>query len=276
MKRCPLQEALFRKALATWHLSEEGSLLERIERMVEPAILAGFFGIDATQIVCGLQYHLGGSEDTRQLAALAGINAADRVLDVCSFLGGPAVQLAETFGCHVTGIDLSERATLAAERIRILAGMEDRLAYVRGDAAHMPFRDGSFTVVWNQASFEHNPAWLCEFDRLLQPGGRLALVFEFRPAGGPKRPHDQRWTFEEMAQRVKAMGYRITHLEDLAEREITLGWQALIQRLEARHDVYAHAFGEAWVHAARKEFEGEIAAMRRGEWSNGRLIAIKP
>lgn len=271
-----MQEDRFREMLATWQLPEKGTLLERIERMVEPAILAGFFGSDATQIVCGLQYHLGGTEDTRQLAELAGIRASDRVLDLCCFLGGPAVQLVETYGCHVTGIDISKRAILAAQRIRNLAGLQGRLAYVRGDVAHTPFRDGSFTVIWNQASFEHNSAWLCECDRLLCSGGRLALVFEFRPVSAPQRTDDFRWTFEEMAQRIEAMGYQITHLEDLTEREITLGWQALIQRLKTRHDLYARALGEAWVRAAHEEFENEIAAMRRGEWSNGRLIAIKP
>lgn len=262
--------------ISAWELPAQGTLLERIEAMVEPAILAGAFGSSPTQMVCGLQYHLGGAEDTRQLAELAGIGPADHVLDVCCFLGGPAVQLATEHGCRVTGIDLSEPAILAARRIASLAGLQHRLAFEVADAAHTPFADAAFDVVWNQGSLDHDPAWLAEFDRLLRPGGRLALVFEVRPAQTTPAPGDGRWTLAEMAARVEAMGYRIATLDDLTEREITLGWQALARRLEERRDVYFAALGEAWVQAALHEFQQEIAAMRRGDWSNGRIIAFKP
>ncbi len=265
-----------RDLIAAWQLPAGGALLERIEAMVEPAILAGHFGSGRTQIVSGLQYHLGGAEDTRQLAELAQIGPADHVLDVCCFLGGPAVQLVAGYGCRVTGIDISETAILGARRIAALAGLEERLAFEVTDAAAMPFADGAFDVIWNQGSLNHDPAWLREFDRLLRPGGRLALVFEVRPAQSAPAPGDYRWTLDEMAARVRGMGYRITVLDDLTEREIALGWQALARRLEERREVYVAALGEAWVQASLAEFQQEIAAMRRGEWSNGRMIAHKP
>ena len=261
---------------AQWSLPEGASLLDRIEAMVEPAILAGAFGDSRTLAVCGLQYHLGGAEDTRQLAELANITAADHVLDVCSFLGGPAVHLAATFGCQVTGIDLSPTAIAAARRIADLADLHHLLFYEIADAAHMPFPDASFSVIWNQGSLNHDPAWLAEFDRLLRPGGRLALVFEHRPGAGPPRDHDNRWTMQETVQRIASMGYEVQHLQDLTEREITLGWERLLQRLDTRRDVYLAACGMEWSEAARQEFREEIAAMRRLEWSNARLVATKP
>lgn len=262
--------------IASWAWPGAGPLKDRIETMVEPAILAGAFGDSRTLAVCGLQYHLGGAEDTRQLAQLAGITVDDHVLDVCCFLGGPAVQLAATFGCHVTGIDLSPTAIAGARRIAELAHLQHLLRYEKADAAHMPFPDASFSVVWNQGSLNHDPAWLAEFDRVLRPGGRLALVFEHRPAGGPLREHDERWTMQETAERVSAMGYEIQHLEDLTEREITLGWERLLQRLDERREAYLAARGPEWIEAAKQEFRDEIAAMRRLEWSNARLIAVKP
>ncbi|MFO7698552.1 MAG: methyltransferase domain-containing protein [Anaerolineae bacterium] len=262
--------------IATWTWPETGSALERAEAMVEPAILAGAFGDSRTLAVCGLQYHLGGEEDTRQLAEQAGITAADHVLDVACFLGGPALQLAETYACQITGVDLSPLAIAGARRIAQLAGLEHLLRYEVADAAHMPYPDGAFSVIWNQGSLNHDPAWLEEFDRVLRPGGRLALVFEHRPAQGPRREGDSRWTIAETAARVAASGYEIRHLDDLTEREIALGWQRMIRRLDERREVYLAAKGAEWIEAARKEFIEEIAAMRRLEWSNARLIAIKP
>ncbi|MHB1317593.1 MAG: class I SAM-dependent methyltransferase [Anaerolineae bacterium] len=261
--------------ISDWTWPDTGSAPERAEAMAEPAILAGAFGDSRTLAVCGLQYHLGGAEDTRQLAELARVSAADHVLDVACFLGGPALQLADSRGCQVTGIDLNPVAVAGASRLAQLAGLEHLLRYEVADAAHLPFPDGHFSVIWNQGSLNHDPAWLREFVRVLCPGGRLALVFEHRPESGPRREGDTRWTMNETAAQVAALGYEIQHLEDLTEREITLGWERMIRRLDERRAIYLAAKGAAWIGAARKEFRQEIAAMRRLEWSNARLIAAK-
>jgi hypothetical protein len=81
---------------------------------------------------------------------------------------------------------------------------------------------------------------------------------------------------QEAAARIAALGFEIRHLEDLTEREITLGWERMIRRLDERRQVYLAALGADWIEAARTEFREEIAAMRRLEWSNARLIAVKP
>lgn len=81
---------------------------------------------------------------------------------------------------------------------------------------------------------------------------------------------------QETVQRIATMGYEVQHLQDLAEREITLGWEPLLQRLDTRQDIYLAACGVEWIEAARREFSDEIAAMRRLEWSNARMVATKP
>jgi SAM-dependent methyltransferase len=54
------------------------------------------------------QFHTRGLAATAELAKLAGITADMSVLDVGSGVGGPARFLAATYGCRVTGVDLSE------------------------------------------------------------------------------------------------------------------------------------------------------------------------
>lgn len=53
------------------------------------------------------EFHFRGRKATLELARQMKLDASSRVLDIGSGLGGPARTLAEEYGCHVTGIDLT-------------------------------------------------------------------------------------------------------------------------------------------------------------------------
>ena len=53
------------------------------------------------------EFHIRGRKATLELAEGLKLTANSRVFDLGSGLGGPARTLAETYGCHVTGIDLT-------------------------------------------------------------------------------------------------------------------------------------------------------------------------
>jgi len=191
-------------------------------------------------------------------------------------MGGPALQLSETYGCTVTGVDLWDTPLWAAQRIAHTCDMRDQLFYVKTNVATLPFSDASFSVVWNQCSLEHNPAWIAAFDRVLAPGGRMALTFQH--CGKTRDPADPfgRWSIEDLCGMLRARGYAIQHAEDISERDIEIGWREMIVRLERERAAYCRRFGDDWVRQARAEFEGEIARMRAGAWGNGRIVAQKP
>src|SRR5690242_9740193 len=54
------------------------------------------------------ELHLGWLPATKRLAADLGLKAGMHVLDVGSGIGGPARNFADSLGCRVTGIDLTE------------------------------------------------------------------------------------------------------------------------------------------------------------------------
>src|SRR5919197_1276977 len=78
------------------------------------------------------QFHTRGLAATAELAELAGITADMSVLDVGSGVGGPLRFLAATYGCRVTGVDLSEPFVDAA-RYLTDEFPPDSHCYARGD-----------------------------------------------------------------------------------------------------------------------------------------------
>ena len=272
-----MPEDRLEREIATWRLPDDRRpLLDRIESMVRPALFAGHFGVSFTRFVCGFQYHLGGEQDTRELADLAHVTRNDHILDVCCFLGGPAVQLAHQIGCKVTGVDVSVGTVVAANCIAGIAGLSDLARFVAADASSLPFPDASFSVVWCQGSLEHNQGWLSEFDRVLKSHGRLALTFQTRgpSAQSPGGPFS-RWTLSDLEELLLEMGYKVERAQDITERDIEIGWKALDRKLTRLEGEFARALGEEWVHQAHRSFHEEIVAMRSGKWGNGRIIAAK-
>jgi len=264
------------KVIENWqlpHKADSKSCLPAIEKLVSPAITKGFFGSSPTLLVSGLQYHLSGKTDTEELAKLANISPDEHILDVCCFLGGPAIQLAESFGCRVTGVDISENCIAAAKKLVTLCSLKNLVNFYVADAESLPFKDSQFSVVWSQGSLKHARTWLQEFDRVLKYRGQLALTFATRGENPDK--NSPKWSLKDIKEIIKSLGYSIKHVEDITERDIKTGWKALTKKLKKDEGNYVKILGKAWVQKAYQKFENEIQQMRTGVWGNGRIVATK-
>jgi SAM-dependent methyltransferase len=122
------------------------------------------------------QFHLRGILATEELARAAGLEPSRPVLDLGCGIGGPARYLADTFGCVVTGVDLSPGFIDAARYLTARCALSDRVTFQAGDALHLPFEDGSFDAVFLQhvaMNIEDRPALYAEVRRVLARGGRF-------------------------------------------------------------------------------------------------------
>ena len=100
------------------------------------------------QQLAGLdQFHTLGLAATAELAKLAGIAADMSVLDVGSGVGGPARFTAATYGCRVTGVDLSQPFVDAARYLTERTGQSGQVSFETASALDLPFNDGLFDVV---------------------------------------------------------------------------------------------------------------------------------
>jgi len=123
------------------------------------------------------QFHTRGLGATVELARLAGITAEMSVLDVGSGVGGPARFLAATYGCRVTGVDLSAPFVDAARYLTECTGQSAQVSFQTASALELPFDDGYFDVVLLQhvAMNIANRAQLYrEIRRVLKSDGRFA------------------------------------------------------------------------------------------------------
>jgi|HubBroStandDraft_2_1064218.scaffolds.fasta_scaffold63188_1 sarcosine/dimethylglycine N-methyltransferase len=137
------------------------------------------------------QFHTRGLAATVELAKLAGIAAAMSVLDVGSGLGGPARFLAATYGCQVTGVDLSEPFVDGARYLTERTGQGERVSFETASALELPFDDGHFDVVLLQhvaMNISDRARLYREIRRVLKLGGRFAIYDVVLNSGDPHYP----------------------------------------------------------------------------------------
>jgi sarcosine/dimethylglycine N-methyltransferase len=137
------------------------------------------------------QFHTRGLAATVELAKLAGITADMLVLDVGSGVGGPARFLAATYGCRVTGVDLSEPFVDAARYLTERTGQGELVSFETASALELPFDDGHFDVALLQhvaMNIADRVLLYREIRRVLKLSGRLAIYDVVLSSGDPHYP----------------------------------------------------------------------------------------
>jgi len=157
-------------------------LTERLKAVLGP----GTQQLTPQQLAPLDQFHTRGLAATADLAKLIGITADMSVLDIGCGVGGPARFLAETYGCRVTGVDLSEPFVEAARYLTARTGQSDRISFQAANALSLPFSEGAFDVVLLQhvaMNIADRPSLYHEIRRVVKEGGRFA-TFDVVLAGG--------------------------------------------------------------------------------------------
>jgi len=176
------------------------------------------------------EFHIRGRKATLELAGYLNLDASSRVLDIGSGLGGPARTLAETFGCHVTGIDLTQAFCDAATTLSAWVGLSGRVSFRQGDATRLPFDEASFDaamtlhVAMNIAAKDRMYA---EARRVLKPGSRF-VVYDVLQGEGGEVLYPVPWAREPsishlatpaaMPSLLSDAGFKVAKVEDSTEQ----------------------------------------------------------
>jgi len=180
------------------------------------------------------EFHIRGRQATLELAERMNLTGGCQVLDIGSGLGGPARTLAETFGCRVTGIELTPDFCAAAAVISGWLALSDKVRFVHGDATDLPFEPDSFDAAMTIHAAMNIPAKDALYGsvtRVLKPGSRFVVYDVLQGEGGPvlnpvpwaRDPSISHLaTPEEMRQLLTEAGFEI--LDETDTTEISLVW----------------------------------------------------
>ena len=240
------------------------------------------------EMLMGEQIHVGGEKETDVLAQKAGVAASSVVLDVCSALGGPARHLARTIGCRVVGLDATPKMHNEAVRRTKEAALEETVSFKLGNALDMPFRAGTFDVVWGQDAWCYitdKERLVRECARVLKPRGVVAFTDWLET--GPMS--DEQWTalntfmvfpyletLDGYAHLAESAGLKVAEREDLTPdfaRHVQMYLDALTDRHRA---AIVAAYGQPMYDDVEKGLRMWRDASAAGQVGRGRLIARKP
>src|SRR6516165_1755861 len=146
-----------------------------------------FQRLTTTDLATVDEFHIRGRKATLELAEKMNLNADSNVLDIGSGLGGPARTLAETYGCRVTGIDLTQAFCDAAAAMSDWVGLSKRVSFRQGDATNLPFADKQFDAAMTihvAMNITNKDKMYAEARRVIKPGGVFAVYDVLQGEGG--------------------------------------------------------------------------------------------
>lgn len=190
--------------------------------------------LSAADLSAADEFHLGWLAATRALALDLGLARGMHVLDVGSGIGGPARFFAETHGCRVTGIDLTEEFVHVATELTRRCGLSELVSFKQGSALDLPFDAGTFdgaTLIHVGMNIADKARLFENVRRVLKPGA-LFGVYEVMRAGEGDLPYPMLWaqtietSFVEAPETYRrlltAAGFKIEREENRREFVLNL------------------------------------------------------
>ncbi len=115
----------------------------------------------------------------KSMAGLVRLDENTKVLDIGAGYGGAARHLAQTYGCKVWCLNLSEKENERNRQKSKESNLEHLIQVFEGCFEDLPFGDGFFDVIWSEDAILHSgekPTVIREAARVLRQGGEFVFT----------------------------------------------------------------------------------------------------
>ena len=160
----------------------------------------------------------GGITATNWLIEQGQFSKDSHVLEVACNMCTTSIELAQTYGCSIEGVDRDPKALEKARANICEAGLDELVHVQQANAMKLPFPDDSFDIIIYEAMLtmlgdEAKIKAIKEYLRVLNPGGRLLT-------------HDVSFTEERMGEQLASLRQTINaNVEPLH----VANWQKLFE-----------------------------------------------
>ena len=141
------------------------------------------------------EFHIGGRMATRSFLDQIGIRPEDHVLDVGCGIGGASRFAARTYGCQVTGMDLTEEYVETGNTLCSWLGLENRVKLSQGNALAMNLPDATVDKAFMLhvgMNIPDKASLAMEVWRVLRPGGVVG-IYDIMEVGGDQLKYPVPW-----------------------------------------------------------------------------------
>lgn len=230
------------------------------------------------------EFHLGWRAATGGLASRLDLNAKVHVLDIGSGLGGPARYFAETYGCHVSGIDLTPEFVETANALTRRCGLADRVTFRQASALALPFPDRAFdaaTLIHVGMNIGDKSKLFSEMRRVLRDGARIGVYDVMHERPGDDVPFPMPWaaspvtsfleTPETYRRLLDEAGFALSSERD--QRELVLTLSREMREKAATHGTPLLGLHTLMGPASKERLTNVMTTLERGTIAPIEMIA---
>ena len=251
---------------------------------------AAFYGSDLARMLLGDSFHPGGTQLTDRLGQLTQLTRDSRVLDVAAGRGTSAFHLAQSFGCEVVGVDLSEDNVKLATEEASIRGVANVVSFRLADAEKLPFDTHAFDAILCECAFctfPNKQTAAGELCRVLKPGGRLGLS-DLTKTTGPLPELDGLLSWiacigdaqpvESYVEILQLASLSIAHIEDhsYALTEMVRQIQGKLLGAEIAAGLKKLDFPNVNFTDAKRFAQAALSAVKNGKLGYTLISAVKP
>lgn len=188
------------------------------------------------------EFHMGGRLATKALADALRLGSASNVLDIGCGLGGTARYLATTFGCRVTGIDLTPEYVSVGQELNKKVDLEAQINLSVASATDMSFADAEFDracMLHVGMNIDDKQKLMQQAARVVRPGGYFGIYDVMRTGDQPiifpvAWSDDENTSFVSTVgaytEALESEGFEIVSVAD--KRDVAIGFfEAIMARL---------------------------------------------